>query len=313
MVLVACSGGPDSLALAAATAFFARRGNIRAGAVIVDHGLQPGSAEVAGAAAQVLTGLGLDPVEVAAVTVTRNGLGPEAAAREARYAALDAAVEHHGAAAVLLGHTLDDQAESVLLGLARGSGTRSLAGIPARRGHFLRPFLGLQRVDTEAICAAENVDPWQDPSNSDPAFTRSRIRTTVLPFLEEYLGPGIAAALSRSAGILSEDAAYLDAAALERFTELAEISAGEILLPLRSLEKLPPAMRHRVLALAATELGADHPSMERILAVERLLQRRGSAGPVQLVGKVEVFRQLQRRAVPAQEADCGSLSFKQSR
>ncbi|WP_051442251.1 tRNA lysidine(34) synthetase TilS, partial [Arthrobacter sp. H14] len=291
LVLVACSGGPDSLALAAVTAFFARRGSIAAGAVVVDHGLQDGSAEVAAAAADVLRKLELDPVDVVPVTVDDEHLGPEGAAREARYRALDSAAERHQAVAVLLGHTLDDQAESVLLGLARGSGTRSLAGIPSQRGHYLRPFLGLRRADTEGICEAEGLDPWHDPTNADPAFTRSKVRTEVLPFLEEKLGPGIAEALHRSATILAEDAEYLDQRSAELYGALAVVEPERILLPEHELRQQPAAMRYRLLALAAVGLGADRPSLERIHAVESLLERRGSAGPVQLAGKVDVHRQ----------------------
>ena len=194
-VLVACSGGPDSLALAAVAAYFARRGHVdghpvMVGAVVVDHQLQPGSADIAAATAVTLRELGLAPVEVRTVDVAPTGMGPEAAARDARHAALEAAANGTGAQAVLLGHTLDDQAEQVLLGLARGSGTRSLAGMRPVRGRLLRPFLGLRRADTLAICAAEGLDPWYDPSNADPSFARSRTRVEVLPVLEAKLGPG---------------------------------------------------------------------------------------------------------------------------
>ena len=126
-MLVACSGGADSLALAAATIFEARRANLSAGLVTVDHALSPGSLEQARAVASIGFELGYDPAEVVRVVVGTAG-GPEAAARAARYAALDAAGEAFGAA-VLLGHTLDDQAETVLLGLGRGSGPRSVAGM----------------------------------------------------------------------------------------------------------------------------------------------------------------------------------------
>ncbi|NKX52246.1 tRNA lysidine(34) synthetase TilS, partial [Arthrobacter deserti] len=211
LLLVACSGGPDSLALAAVAAFFGRlrRDGTRAfrvGAVVVDHGLQEGSAAVAERTRGQLEGLGLAPVQVRRVQVQGAGTGPEAAARAARYAALGEAAAEPGAAAVLLGPTLDDQAEQVLLGLGRGSGTRSLAGMPQRRGIFLRPFLALRRADTEALCRLEGLRPWHDPTNEDPAFMRSRVRSQVLPFLEEQLGPGVAQALWRSAQILRADA-----------------------------------------------------------------------------------------------------------
>ncbi|GAB3271062.1 tRNA lysidine(34) synthetase [Arthrobacter pigmenti] len=309
LVLVACSGGPDSLALAAVTAFFARRGDIAAGAVVVDHGLQRGSASVAGKTARLLTELGLDPVEVMTVQVNDDGSGPEGAARQARYRALDEAAEKHGSATVLLGHTLDDQAESVLLGLARGSGTRSLAGMPARRGHYLRPFLGLRRADTEAICSSEGLEPWHDPTNADPAYLRSRTRVEVLPCLEERLGPGIAESLYRSAEILGEDADFLEAEAARIYGELADVEPGCIRLPEHLLRRLPPALQYRVLALAAVGLGAEQPSRERTVAVAGLLQRRGSAGPVQLAGQVEVHRQVFRRDVPSSKRGYGSLVF----
>ncbi|WP_051299680.1 tRNA lysidine(34) synthetase TilS [Arthrobacter castelli] len=308
-VLVACSGGPDSLALAVVTAFFARRGDIAAGAVVVDHGLQRGSASVAAETARVLTGMGLEPVEIMTVTVSDDGSGPEASARQARYQALEEAAARHDASSVLLGHTLDDQAESVLLGLARGSGTRSLSGMQFRRGRYLRPLLGLRRADTEAICAAEGLTPWHDPTNSDPAYLRSRVRAEVLPLLEEKLGPGIAESLYRSAQILGEDADFLEAEAARIYAELADVEPGHVSLPEEKLRSLAPALRHRVLALAAVEVGAEQPSRERIESVAALLRRRGSAGPVQLAGKVEVHRQVFGHDVPPAKRGYGSLVF----
>lgn len=295
LVLVACSGGPDSLALAAVTAFFHNRRAFRVGAVVVDHGLQAGSAAIAQETAETLRGFGLAPVDVRTVRVLPGAGGPEDSARQARYDALAAAAVEHGAKAVLLGHTLDDQAEQVMLGLARGSGTRSLSGMPARRdfagGVLLRPFLALRRAETEEICAVEGLTPWQDPSNDDPGFTRSRIRHHVLPFLETELGPGIAQSLYRSASIMAQDADFLDHLAGQEFSRLAEISANQVLLAETGLNALPAALRHRVLALAVVELGGAQPSFERLRAAEALLRREGSAGPVQMAGKVSAYRQ----------------------
>jgi tRNA(Ile)-lysidine synthase len=216
LVLAACSGGADSLALAAALAFVAPRAGLRAGAVTVDHGLQDGSADRAAALVPLLGELGLDPVR--AVTVTVNGAGgPEAAARTARYTALEKAAADLGAAAVLLGHTLDDQAETVLLGLARGSGPRSLAGMPPARGVFRRPLLGVRRSVTAAACAAQRLVPWDDPHNADRRFARVRVRLDALPALEAALGPGVAEALARTADQLREDAEVMETiAAAER-------------------------------------------------------------------------------------------------
>ena len=171
LVLVACSGGADSLALAAATAVEAPAAGLRAGAVVVDHGLQPGSAEVAARAARTLRSLGLDPVDVVTVEVTASGDGPEAAARTARYAALDAAADRHGAALVLLGHTRDDQAEQVLLGLTRGSGARSLSGMPSARGRFRAPPPRGDPGAVPRLVRGRGPDAWwDDPMNEDPGL-----------------------------------------------------------------------------------------------------------------------------------------------
>ncbi len=325
-VLVACSGGPDSMALAAIVAYFARRGNVQGhpitvGAVVVDHQLQAGSAGVAASTAAALKELGLDPVLVRAVDVVSTGVGPEAAARDARHAALEAAAREVDADAVLLGHTLDDQAEQVLLGLARGSGTRSLAGMRPARGLLLRPFLGLRRADTLEICAAEDLDPWHDPTNLDPAYARSRTRVEVLPLLEEKLGPGVAESLARTASILQLDADYLDDTAAAAYEQLAERGEGEVSLPETALGGLAPAIRFRVIAKAAADVGGQQPSYQRLLAAEALLRRTGSAGPVELPGGVSVFRlslaQLDaqsaaagREAVPRGAARCGKLVFR---
>ncbi len=215
-VVVACSGGPDSLALAAATAFVAPRAGLTAGAAVVDHGWHPASAAVAASAAEACARLGLAPVQVLDVTAAAaSGRGgPEAAARDARYAALERAAEEQGAAAVLLGHTLDDQAETVLLGLARGAGARSLAGMPVRRGRFVRPLLDVPRATTRRACADLGLEPHDDPANADPAYTRVRVRDA-LALLEQALGPGLPAALARSAEQLALDAEALEAFASE--------------------------------------------------------------------------------------------------
>ena len=324
-ILVACSGGPDSLALAAVAAHFARRGHVdghpvSVGAAVVDHQLQPGSAGVAAATAVTLRELGLSPVQVRTVEVASTGMGPEAAARDARHAALEAAADDTGAQAILLGHTLDDQAEQVLLGLARGSGTRSLAGMRPARGRLLRPVLGLRRADTLEICEVEGLDPWHDPSNADPAFARSRTRVEVLPLLEEKLGPGVAESLARTAAILQLDADYLEDVANDTFVRLREQSGGTISLPEEALRELAPAVRFRVIAKAAAAVGGVQPSYQRLLAAEALLRRQGSAGPVELPGGVSVYRlslaqllaegQSGPGGVPREAARCGKLVFR---
>jgi len=259
----ACSGGADSVALASALAFEARAARRPAGLVTVDHGLQPGSDRQAAAVAELGYQLGLDPVLQLSVQVGDAG-GPEAAARTARYAALRPLTEH---GVVLLGHTADDQAESVLLGLGRGSGIRSIAGMrPAERG-YLRPFLGLRRADTEAACAALGLAVWQDPHNLDPRFRRVRLRTEVLPLLEEVLAGGVTEALARTAQQLQDD---LDALRLlaDRIYTQAHRSDG---LQVSALQGQPRALTSRVLKRWAEEGGAGPLTAEHVRQLARLV------------------------------------------
>ena len=260
LVLAACSGGADSVAVSAALAFVAPRAGLRGGGVTVDHGLQPGSAERAADVAALLGRLGLDPVCSMTVTVG-EGAGPEAAARTARYGALDAAAREHKAAAILLGHTLDDQAETVLLGLARGSGGRSLAGMPARRGAYRRPLLGLRRAATAAACAELGLRTWQDPHNHDFRFARARVRHQALPALEDALGPGVAEALARTARALRADAECLDELAFAESGQLRESCSDPAGLDSGWLRALPAAIRTRVLRDAAIMAGCPHGAL----------------------------------------------------
>jgi tRNA(Ile)-lysidine synthase len=278
LVLVGLSGGADSLALAAATAFEAQRSGLRAGAVIVDHGLQPGSAEVAELAAAAARGLGLTPVVVERVEVAPSS-GPEADARTARYRAFEAAIGDTGAAAVLLAHTLDDQAETVLLGLTRGAGTSSLAGMEPVSGLYLRPFLTIRREQTEAACADQGLEPWHDPHNGDRAYTRVRIRHEVLPVLEAQLGPGIAEALARTAEHLQADAEVLDAIADEVFSNITIISTAGLTTLDGSIEEMPRAIRARVYQRAAAAAGVGPLSASHIGATDSLVTNwHGQAG-----------------------------------
>jgi tRNA(Ile)-lysidine synthase len=269
-VAVACSGGADSLALASATVFEARRPGLRVVGVTVDHGLQPGSADQAARVVAQLAGMGVDETLTARVAVdAASGLGPEAAAREARYAVLEQVAEHVGARRVLLGHTLDDQAETVLLGLARGSGGRSLQGMRPAFGVFARPLLGVRRADTVTACLVEGLEAWDDPHNHDPGYTRVRVRERVLPVLESELGPGVAEALARTAGQLRDDTALLDDLAAEALAEARRDGA----LDAAWLAAVPPALRRRALRQAALDAGAPPSELTRdhVLAVDALL------------------------------------------
>src|SRR3954467_15220767 len=286
LVLAAVSGGADSLALAAALAHVAPRLGLRAGAVVVDHGLQRGSAGQAVTVADSCRALGLDPVHVVPVEVGTVG-GPEAAARTARYDALARVAGGADAGAVLLGHTLDDQAETVLLGLGRGSGPRSLAGMAPVSGRWRRPFLDVRRADTAAACAALGLEPWRDPHNDDPSFARVRVRREALPALEAAVGPGVAQALARTAALLRADVEALDA--------WADAAAAEG-MSVEALAALPPAVRSRVLRRAVVAAGAAAGSVTagHVAALDRLVvDWRGQRG-VSLPGGLVAERRCDR-------------------
>ncbi len=284
LVLAACSGGADSLALAAALAFVGPRAGIRAGGVTVDHGLQDGSADRAASVAARLADLGLDPVHSVAVAVGQAG-GPEAAARAARYQALQQLSDESAAAAVLLGHTLDDQAETVLLGLARGSGSRSLAGMAPRRGIYRRPLLEIRRSQTTAACAALGLLPWHDPHNDDRRFARVRVRRDALPALEAALGPGVAEALARTAAQLRADADALE-------TYLPERAVPSVPLHATDLAGLPDAIRTRVLRSAAVEAGCPPGALSarHVRRLDELVTSWHGQRWVDLPGKVRAER-----------------------
>lgn len=285
-VFVGCSGGADSLALAAAAGFLVQRRGYSVGALVVDHDLQAGSGFVAARAAEQCVALGLSPVHVVKVSVSG---GNEADARAARYEAFESFVGSSGT--VLLAHTLNDQAEQVLLGLVRGSGTRTLSGIPPVRGQYVRPFLSLTRADTEAICRHAEVEFWVDPTNLSTDALRNKVRLDVLPALADALGPDVVANLARTADLTRDDADYLDSLAASAFASLTVSSLPfEVVLDLAQVSELPRALLSRVIRLAAVSVGGAAPSFERTQAVMRLLDLRPATGPVELEGHVNVIR-----------------------
>jgi tRNA(Ile)-lysidine synthase len=288
VVLVACSGGPDSLALAAATAFVAPRLGLAAGLITVDHGLQDGSAARARSVAAWAETAGFAPVEVATVDVSGLPGGPEAAARAARYAALSAAADRLGATTVLLGHTRDDQAETVLLALARGAGPRGLSGMPHRRGIFARPLLDVARAETRKACAALGLATWDDPHNTDPAYARSRVRADALPALIAALGPAVVDNLARTATQLAADNGALDALATDALAA-ARVADG---LSTAALSALPDAVRTRVLHAWARELGAPGSALSHrhVAALDALVRHWHGQGPTTLPGGIAVGR-----------------------
>jgi tRNA(Ile)-lysidine synthase len=289
-VAVAVSGGADSLALAAATAHVAVKRGVAVHGLIVDHQLQSGSADVAAAAAQQLHGLGIDDVRVFTVEVTGRG-GPEAAARKARYAALRSA----GFPLVLLGHTLDDQAETVLLGLGRGSGPRSIAGMRELDPPWGRPFLSVPRATTVAACEALGLTVWSDPHNDDPAYTRVRLRREVLPLLEDVLRGGVAPALARTAAQLRDDAEAMDTLAARLFE--AALTEGELSVAVLSVE--PPALRRRVLRRWLLDAGVPELTDAHLRAADALIGAWRGQGDTWLPGNFAVGRAHGRLRVTA--------------
>lgn len=286
VVVVACSGGADSLALLSATVAEGRAGRLRVVGATVDHALQDGSAELADRVARQMVEVGADETVTVRVTVETTGIGPEAAARQARYAVLGEVAERVGAAVVLLGHTRDDQAETVLLGLTRGSGGRSLAGMRRSFDRYRRPLLDVSRGETEAACQVAGLVVWEDPHNTDPRFTRARVRTRVLPVLESELGPGVSATLARTADQLRADMDLLDDLA-----EQARADLGEP-LPVVPTTELPPAVRRRVLRLAALSAGAPAGELfhDHVLAMDALLTQWRGQKWIDLPGQVRAYR-----------------------
>jgi len=272
-VVVGCSGGPDSTAL---LALVADRG-LAPIAVHVDHGLRDAGADEADRVRAFAAVLGV-AFDARTVEVGHGG-NLEARARTARYAALAAAADDHGASNVLVGHTADDQAETVVLALLRGSAASGLAGMPVRRGRIVRPLLRLRRAETEAICVGLGLDPVRDPSNDDTSLRRSWIRHEVLPLLTVGAGRDLVPVLNRQADILRTETEYLDALAR------AAWPPGPDLAPAATLAQLPLALARRAVRCW---LGAPPPSfdeVERVLAVAR-----GDARGTELAGGRQVRR-----------------------
>jgi tRNA(Ile)-lysidine synthase len=287
-VVVACSGGADSLALASATVFEGHEQGWYVVGATVDHGLQSGSADRAVTVVGQLAGLGVDETVSVRAEVSAPGMGPEAAARAARYAVLDQVRERFEAESVLLGHTRDDQAETVLMGLARGSGGRALAGMRPAFDHYRRPLLDVSRADTVTACQVEGLEVWEDPHNDDPSYTRVRVRRRVLPVLEDELGPGVTEALARTADQLRPDMELLDSYADRALAEIGT-EAG---LPVAALTGLAAPIRTRVLRAAALVAGAPGGELfhQHVLAVDALVTAWHGQKWVDLPGHLRALR-----------------------
>jgi tRNA(Ile)-lysidine synthase len=283
---VGCSGGADSLALVYCAYQEANNYSVDLIPVVVDHGLQAGSDLTAAQVVRELERIGLTDIFTIRAQVEMND-GLEASARRARYLAFDQAIDTYNPKFFLLGHTINDQAETVLLGIARGSGTKSLSGMPAENGIYLRPLLSLTREITVAACNEAGLNIWNDPHNSDQRFTRVRVRENILPMMEQELGPGITQALARSAKILREDAQALDQWATEIFSQIDPTS-----IEIELLAGLPVAVRARVIRLAIYAQGAPLGSIsaDHLAPIEALVTGWKGQGPSSLPGGVKVAR-----------------------
>ena len=272
LYLVGLSGGGDSVALAWALSHEAGPLGVEIGAVIVDHGVQPDSAEVARRAASDAEDLGLQPVIVKSVSIEGTS-NLEDKARLARYRAFTEALRETGAHGVVLAHTLDDQAETVLMGLARGSGPSGLKGMATQDGTVHRPFLGLDRATVRQALTDSGHSWWEDPHNADERFTRVRVRNTVLPLLEKELGPGVSGALARTAELFREDSEALDDEASRWFEKNALVDdEGSWSLEVEKLEQVSAAVQTRVLRLLVLRVGGGAPTYAHTAQMRRLLQ-----------------------------------------
>jgi tRNA(Ile)-lysidine synthase len=285
-ILVAVSGGADSLALAGALLAEGRELLISCIGVTIDHQLQDGSDIQARKVINQLERIGFSEVISQEVTVDESS-GLESGARDARYAALHAIADQQNAIQIYLGHTRDDQAESVLLGLARGSGARSLSGMAAVNGKIIRPLLSVTREVTEQACKDLGLDAWSDPHNFSAEFSRVRVRTQVLPVMEKEIGPGIAEALARTASLLRDDADALD-----QLTEKAAQGHDLASLEIEFLAGLPKAIRSRLIRRAIYAQGAPMGSVtaDHVSAVEALVTSWHGQGEISLPGGVKVAR-----------------------
>ncbi len=279
--LVAVSGGADSLALAQALVIESQPLALNPIAITIDHQLQENSHQQAEKVAEQLKEIGYGQIIIKKVVVATDS-GLEAGARDARYSAINQSVEETKAVKVFLGHTNNDQAETVLLGLARGSGARSLSAMAAENGIYLRPLLTITREETEEACNEWGLQVWNDPHNLNTEFTRVKVRREVIPYLEEHLDPGISRALVRTASLLRDDADALDLWAAREAIDLE----------CERLAQLPKAIRTRIIRKAAFAAGATpgRLTFEQIGAIDALICAWKGQGAVSLAGGVKVER-----------------------
>ena len=290
LVLVGCSGGADSLALVWTTSVVGKRLELKTGAVIVDHQLIPESNDVAQNAKKQCEELGIEKVIIKKVEVNQTNEGLEAAARIARYEAFENVLHETNAKVILLAHTQDDQAETVLMRLTRGSGAKSLSGMSAISGKYLRPFLHLRKKIVHHSLDLIGMKAWQDPANFDNQYLRVKVRQELMPKLIEVLGEGAISSLDKTSQLLRLDNQALDELA-QQFVD-AQDDVKKNGLKVKELENLPEAIRTRVLKICAVASGV-HPgpfSFEHIEAIDALVKNWHGQGNVDLPGFIQATR-----------------------
>lgn len=285
-ILVACSGGADSLALAWTSQVVTKRIGLNLIAVIIDHQLIKESSQVAQDAKKKCKDFGIEKVVIKQIEVKDDKDGLEAAARKARYEAFEESVNEFNAKAVLLAHTQDDQAETMLMRLTRGSGAKSLSAMKEVSGKYLRPFLHIRKQVLVDALEKENISYWQDPANTNYKFLRAKVRHELMPKLIEVLGDSAIDSLDRTSGLLKEDNEALESIALESYEKLNKE------LKVQELEKLPTAIRKRVIKIAALNSGVTPGpfSFEHIEAIDALVTNWRGQGNVDLPGFIQASR-----------------------
>ena len=285
-ILVACSGGADSLALAWTSQVVTKRIGLNLIAVIIDHQLIKESTQVAQDAKKKCEDFGIEKVVIKQIQVKDDNDGLEAAARKSRYEAFEELVNEFNAKAVLLAHTQDDQAETMLMRLTRGSGAKSLSAMKEVSGKYLRPFLHIRKQVLVDALEKENISYWQDPANTNYKFLRAKVRHELMPKLIEVLGDSAIDSLDRTSGLLKEDNEALESIALESYEQLNKE------LKVQELEKLPTAIRKRVIKIAALNSGVTPGpfSFEHIEAIDALVTNWRGQGNVDLPGFIQASR-----------------------
>ena len=294
-LLLAVSGGADSMALADGVLQLVIEGYCSAHVLHVEHGLR---GEDALADAELVRrfceekGLAFTCVHVDVNAYAQsNKLSTEEAARKLRYVALEEKAQELNADFILTAHHSDDQAETVLLKLLRGAGTEGLSGMQVRSGKILRPLLHLTREHLENYCALQNINYCYDSSNDDLHYTRNKIRRELLPYLEKNFNPAIKKAVVQSASILQEDDDCLNQMAQEKFQAIANCTDEGVILNVRKWQEVPAALRKRILRQAYFLAGGKELGYRHTEALDVLCLRKTSGKYLQLPQKMQAFYQ----------------------